>query len=210
MARHSPFFMREVTKTMDTLETSRLAIELKTERLTLRVPGEADAASIERLIGDWDVAQMLGRVPHPYPEGGALEWMAELRPKVAEGKALILGLVEKDRPEAGAIGCVGLEPREGWDQLELGYWLGKPYWGRGYMTEAAKALVDHGFGAMALDRIGSGHLPENLASRSVLTKLGFRDVGEEQRWSRPRNCETTVTLMMLERRDYLAAQDGSE
>ena len=195
---------------MDTLENSRLAIELEAERLTLRLPGEADAASIERLIGDWDVAQMLGRVPYPYPAGGALDWIAELRPKVAAGEALNLVLVEKACPEAGAIGSVGLDTREGWDQLELGYWLGKPYWGRGYMTEAAKALVDHAFGTMALDRIGSGHLPENLASRSVLTKLGFRDAGTEQRWSRPRNCETTVTLMMLERQDYLAAQDGSE
>ena len=195
---------------MDSIDTSQPAIELETERLTLRLPGEADAASIERLIGDWDVAQMLGRVPYPYPEGGALDWIAELRPKVAAGEALNLVLIEKARPETGAIGSVGLDTREGWEQLELGYWLGKPYWGRGYMTEAAKALVDHAFGAMDLDRIGSGHLPENLASRSVLTKLGFCDVGEEQRWSRPRNCETTVTLMMLERRDYLVAQDGSE
>lgn len=195
---------------MDTLENSQPAIELQTERLTLRLPGEADAASIERLIGDWEVAQMLGRVPYPYPVGGALDWIAELRPKVAAGEALNLVLVEKARPEAGAMGSVGLDTREGWEQLELGYWLGKPYWGRGYMTEAAKALVDHGFGAMSLDSIGSGHLPENLASRKVLTKLGFRDVGTEQRWSRPRNCETTVTLMMLERQDYLAARDGSE
>ncbi len=194
---------------MDSYDNTTLTVELQTERLTLRLPEEADAASIARLIGDWDVTQMLGRVPYPYPEGGALDWIAELRPKVVAGESLNLVLVEKGSSEALAIGSVGLDTREGWDQLELGYWLGKPYWGRGYMTEAAKALVDHGFGAMGLDRIGSGHLPENLASRKVLTKLGFRDAGTEQRWSRPRNCETTVTLMMLERRDYLAAQDGS-
>ncbi len=191
---------------MDTRDTGRLATLIETDRLILRVPGEVDAAGIERLIGDWDVTRMLGRVPYPYPEGGALEWIAELHPKIADGEVLNLALIERANPAAGVIGCVGLEAREGKDEFELGYWLGMPFWGRGYMTEAARALVDHGFRAMGLARIVSGHLPENLGSRAVLSKLGFRDSGHEQRWSRPRNCETTVLLMMLERQDYLAAQ----
>ncbi len=209
MARHSPFFMPGYRRPMDTQANSNLDLELATQRLRLRVPCAGDAARIGDLIGEWEVARMLGRVPYPYPPNGGLEWVSELRPKLQSGKAAVFALVEREHSEDGAIGCAGLEWHENKDAPELGYWLGKPFWGRGLMTEAARAVVEFGFRSLATETIEAGYLPDNPASASVLRKLGFREAGQEQRWSRPRNCETTVVLMALDRRDYRVTQEAS-
>lgn len=184
-------------------QDNALATELSTERLHLRVPQAADAPRIAALIGDWEVARMLGTVPYPYPEDGGLDWVAKLHPKILSGSAAVFALVRRTMSDEGMIGCVGLEQREGKDAPDLGYWLGRPYWGCGLMTEAAAAVVAYGFQVFSNDRVLARHLPENEASGRVLAKLGFKAIGNERRWSRPLNCENTVTLLEL-RRDHRA------
>ena len=179
-----------------------LATELFTERLFLRVPQIEDGPRIAALIGNWAVVRMLDSVPYPYPENGAEDWLAELHPKVKAGQALVLGLFERDNRDAGLIGCAGVEQEEQHRDISLGFWLGEPYWGRGYMTEAAAALIKHAFAALGLERIVSGHLPENLASAAILRKLGFREFGREERWSKSRKCQIEMILLELARGDF--------
>ena len=183
-------------------------MELKTRRLLLMPPCDEDAARITALIGDWRVASMLSRVPYPYPEGGAADWIAKQADAVAQGRAVGFLMHRRYRPGEGAIGGIGLEPatvdQDGTRQAEMGYWLGVPYWGRGYATEAARAVLAHGFAAMALDRVTAGYFLENPASAGVLHKTGFRPTQANPRWCEARACEVACQDMAVDRAGFVA------
>lgn len=141
---------------------------LTTDHLILRPFVLEDAPRVRELAGDPDVALMTTRVPHPYEEGMAEEWIASL------GGEVVFAVVEAEGRLVGAVG-LRLEPEH--RRAELGFWIGKPYWGRGYATEAGRAVVDHGFRDLGLERIYARHLPENPASGRVLEKIGMRREG---------------------------------
>jgi [ribosomal protein S5]-alanine N-acetyltransferase len=104
---------------------------LMTPRLRLRAPVLADASRIAMFIGHWDVVKMLARPPYPYTEQDAKQWIAN------PGQGQHFVVVHAN----GVIGVVGLDVRGSSGALELGYWLAKPFWGRGFMTEAASAVI---------------------------------------------------------------------
>ncbi|MFN3388318.1 MAG: GNAT family N-acetyltransferase, partial [Allosphingosinicella sp.] len=101
------------------------------------------------------------------------------------------------RPEDRFIGVVGLVP--GGEEAELGYWLGRPWWGRGYATEACAALVSHAFGPLALRALVSGCFSDNPASAAVLRKLGFAQTGEGTLFCLAEGRELPFLQMRLER-----------
>lgn len=177
------------------------ALSITTERLTLRPYTLADAPRVRELANEWEIARMLSRMPHPYPEGEAERWIATHPERRAGGKGVVFA-IEIDGACAGSI---GLE-RDRTEDLELGYWIGLPYWNRGYVTEAARAVVEFGFEWLNAPKIVSGHLPENLASGRVLQKVGFRPCGEHRIASRAQRCEVTCTSMELTRDAWLAAR----
>jgi len=145
--------------------------EIETARLILRAPREADAVEIERYVSDPDLALRTANIPHPYPKGGALEWM-----RGADDVKFIVA-----RREDGAlVGAIGLTPRES-ALAELGYWIGKPFWGRGYATEAARAAIAHGFARLGLRAIEAGVRPGNAASIRVQEKAGMTLDRDEHR-----------------------------
>ena len=142
---------------------------IRTQRLLLRAPVLADAASISLLAGDYEVASMTGTIPHPYSEEMAVDWIQSLHGE--EGVAFAI-----DR--AGAlIGCVGYRATDK-IRAEMGYWIGKPYWGMGYATEAAQALILYAFQKEKIAYLTVGHFEENPASARVIAKLGFEPSGE--------------------------------
>jgi RimJ/RimL family protein N-acetyltransferase len=147
---------------------------LETSRLWLRWPRAADAAQIARLAGERDVAIRTARIPHPFPEGAAAEFILTARAGNACGEAAVLALTRKGRPSE-LIGCIGLHP-DG-DGLTLGFWLGKPWWGRGLMTEAVRELVDAAFRFTDAEALNASVFPDNVASRRVLEKAGFSRSG---------------------------------
>ncbi len=136
-----------------------------------------DAATIQRLAGDAQVARMTAHIPHPYPDGLAETWIAETRADLAKGDDVTLGLEPIDRAllEHGdsLIGAMRLNICDGGDEAQMGFWIGLPYWGRGLATEAAIAMIAHGFNVLGLDYIWAGHMDENPASGRVLEKAGF-------------------------------------
>ncbi|KAB2860339.1 MAG: GNAT family N-acetyltransferase [Bauldia sp.] len=145
---------------------------LVTERLVLRPPHEDDIPELAELADDRRIAEMLGRMPHPYGEREARAFVEGTRQNVAAGCTYAVTLAE-----SGAfIGCAGLHGRP--QGLELGYWIGRPYWGRGYATEAAHALVDLAFRASAIERLHVSCRVINSASRRVIHKCGFQYAGQ--------------------------------
>jgi RimJ/RimL family protein N-acetyltransferase len=134
---------------------------LVTERLVLRPPHADDAAELAMLADNRRVAEMLGRMPHPYGETEARAFIARSAEKQAAGAIYAVTLAD-----SGAfIGCAGLNSTE--RGLELGYWIGEPYWKRGYATEAAHALVDLAFRATAINVLHVSCRVINPASRRV-------------------------------------------
>src|SRR5262245_52343927 len=146
-------------------------VRLDTARLILRPLRLADAAVIERLASEWEVARHTSHIPHPYPPGGAARWLSQQH---HEPGVWLWGIV---RREGDLIGCIELRLQEGVPGASVGFWIGRPYWGRGYCTEALAAVVDHAFDALDLPRLEAQARAENVASIRVQEKLGFRFVG---------------------------------
>lgn len=117
------------------------------------------------------MAATTGRIPHPYTEQDARQFVAGTR------NADEVRLAVRLRTDGRLIGGIGLRLNEAHKNAELGYWLGVPYWGKGYATEAAKEMLRHGFEDLGLHRIFASHFKHNPASGRVLTKLGMRYEG---------------------------------
>jgi len=148
---------------------------LQSDRLTLR-PFEADDASdVQRLAGNWKIADTTLNVPHPYEDGMAEEWISTLKPSFDSGeRATFAAICTADQQLVGAI---SLRINGPFDRAELGYWIGEPYWGCGYCTEAAKVVVRYGFEKLDLNRIHACFLERNPSSGKVLQKIGMSAEG---------------------------------
>ena len=154
-------------------ELTKRAVEtrlpvLLTERLTLRAPCRADAKAIAHLAADRRIASNTTRIPHPYRSGDAEQFLAAINRRDGEAVFVITF-------DAEPIGMCGVERREG--VAEIGYWLGVPFWGSGYATEAARAVIDHSFGELGHETLAAGARVNNPASRRVLEKCGFQWTG---------------------------------
>lgn len=149
---------------------------LETERLWLRWPRAADAASICRLAGDPEVALSTAHIPHPYENHLAEKFIFAARSINANGDGLSLAITPKRQPNE-AIGVVGLHGAAIRGAATFGFWLGRPFWGQGLMSEAASAFIDLIFGVTALQSVVSSALPSNTACLRVHEKLGFERTG---------------------------------
>jgi len=156
-------------------EDESLAIDcpvLVTERLVLRPPHIDDVPELKQLANNRRIAEMLATMPHPYGEAEAHAFLRISEQADTAGRVYALTLAE-----SGAfIGCAGLKGSE--RSLELGYWIGEPYWKRGYATEAAHALVDLAFRSTAIDALHVSCRVINPASRRVIHKCGFQYAGQ--------------------------------
>lgn len=152
---------------------------LVTARLVLRAFAPADAAEVQRLAGDPAVAEHT-LLPHPYADGIAETWISGRGAAHDRGEETSFAI---ERAHDGAlIGAIGLafEPQPGC--ARLGYWLGRPYWGRGYASEAAVAVVAYGFETQGLERIWAPRFHANAASGRVLEKVGLAHEGSRRRF----------------------------
>lgn len=141
-------------------------VTLATERLILRPFRRSDAAEFTRLAGEWPVASMTSDIPYPLTQSQAMAWLKPGRGEIRFALELTGQL----------IGGAGYYRRRS-GAAELGFWLGRPWWGRGFATEATQAIVQYGFGTRRLPGFTSSHFVDNWASAGVLRKLGFEAVG---------------------------------
>ena len=148
-----------------------MPVILETARLRLRPYAEADVSELVPLIGAREVAATTLRIPHPYTEQDARAFIAG---SLDPGK---IWLAITLRADGRQIGGIGLRVDEHHRHAELGYWLGVPYWGKGYATEAGREMVRYGFEDLKLHRIFASHFGHNPASGKILSKLGMKHEG---------------------------------
>jgi RimJ/RimL family protein N-acetyltransferase len=166
---------------------------IRTKRLVLRELDERDAKPISLLAGDWDIARMTARIPFPYSEPLAHQWMRGIEPNEFVRGVDLAGVL---------IGAVGYMPQAD-GSAEIGYWIGKPWWGRGFATEAARALVRYCFATARIGRLTCCHFVDNPASQRVIAKLGFQPIGPCTAWCEARQEE--VAAIRYERRRPMMA-----
>jgi RimJ/RimL family protein N-acetyltransferase len=167
-------------------------LSLTTARLRLRPLDAADAAPMARLVNDIDVARMTTSVPHPFACADAGRFIARMQ----EGDPRREAVFAIEHRREGFMGVVGLHPKATMGP-ELGYWLGRPFWGRGLMTEAVRAAVDWAHRVWKKPVLESGHFADNPASAGVLIKCGFLYTGVvEPRWSIARDGSAPTRMMV--------------
>ena len=138
----------------------------------MRRPDRDDVADIAFLANNPKIATMVSRMPHPYGVADACVFVERNMDGGPNGGVFAVTLAATGR----FIGCAGLDSSKG-NGLELGYWLGEPFWGQGYATEAAHALVDLAFDGTDVERIFATCRTSNPASRRVIQKSGFQHTG---------------------------------
>jgi len=147
-----------------------------TERLLMRGFTLADAPMVQELAGDRLIADTTRIVPHPYLDGLAEDWIRNHQPPGPDSTAIQLAITRRtDATLVGAISLVEINRED--SRAELGYWVGKPYWGKGYCTEAAAAMLRYAFESVGLNRVSAQHLSRNPASGRVLEKIGMSREG---------------------------------
>jgi RimJ/RimL family protein N-acetyltransferase len=145
-------------------------VVLETKRLVLRAPHLEDGKAVAALANDRRIAENAARIAHPYRLADAERWIAGAN-KVPGSIAYLITLAD-----GTVIGSVRLDPDES-PTPDIGYWLGTRYWGKGYATEAVRALIDHAFTELEHTALHSSVRVTNPPSRRVLEKCGFQWTG---------------------------------
>ena len=170
----------------------RVEPRIETERLVLTPASHAYVDRAIPLINDIDIARMTSRIPHPY---GAAEAHA-FRESLVQQNVSRDRLLQIETRDGDLVGAVGADRSEG-PFPEIGYWIGRPYWGQGYATEAAAAIRDWAAKAFGVRALVAGHFADNPASGRVLVKCGFLYTGEvQQRVSIARGATATTRMMI--------------
>ena len=164
---------------------------LETERLSLRRPTLADVKAIARLANDRRIAENTRRLPHPYSQDHAIEFV---RFTAAEPREIAF-LIEYNFAPIGTVGINMIEP----DAPALGYWLGVAHWGQGFGTEAARAMIDYFFEEFDREHLFAGARVTNPASRNILEKCGFQWSGVELHRFEALGCSSPVDRFRLSR-----------
>jgi RimJ/RimL family protein N-acetyltransferase len=171
----------------------RSTVVLETERLILRAPRLEDAKTIAKLANDRRIAENTARIPHPYTLADAKQFITWA--DRTDGEIIFLITLDHE----AVIGASGVGLVDG-ENPEIGYWLGVRHWGKGYATEAARAVIDYAFGQYDYDALHSSARVTNPASRRVLEKCGFQWTGAGLGRVRALGSSVPVDRFRLDRR----------
>jgi len=163
-----------------------MAETIRTERLVLRPLRASDAGPISLHCSDERIARMTAAIPHPFPPGAAAAFIEGTLSGRRGEDVWAIDATPTDGEEL--IGVIGFKP----EPAEIGYWVGPPYSGAGYATEAVSALVAHLHAARGLARIDATVFSDNPASAAVLAKAGFVEIGIEDGYSVARDAAVTL------------------
>lgn len=170
------------------LSRLRTVLPMRTERLVLRAFRASDAERFALLAGDMAVAGMTSDIPSPLTPRMAALWLQPARRELRCAIEL----------EGVFVGSVGYFVRSS-NVAELGFWLGRPWWGRGYVTEAARAILRQGLTDPGIVAFSASHFVDNPASQRVLGKLGFVTVGHAPQWCEARRRDVDAVSCRLDR-----------
>jgi len=156
-----------------------MKLKLTGERIILRPLEKKDAKSLQENINDPDIYRFTLTIPHPYTKENAEWWINHTRDRIEKGNAYELGIALKENNKIiGGLGLCKIEKEH--DSAEVGYWLGKKYWGNGITTEALELLLDFSFNQLKLHRLHANTLIDNIGSQRVLEKCGFTKEGRRK------------------------------
>lgn len=179
---------------------------IETARLRLRPLALADAPTVQRLASAPEIADTTLNIPHPYPDGLAERWIAGRGEAAREGASMTWAIADRGSDELyGAISLLIAQPHQ---HAEMGYWVGVPFWGRGYTTEAARATLAYGFSTLGLNRVFAHHFARNPASGRVMQKIGMRHEGELRQHVRKGERFEDLILYAILRHEWEAARAG--
>ena len=174
---------------------------LATERLSLRPWRADDSQALHRLLNDWEVIRTLAVVPFPYSRENADEWVASAAKQLADGDAYQLAITGTDGGTELLVGGIGLRLNRAMRTAELGYWVGRAYWGHGVASEAAMRVVRWALANLDIGHVEASVATENGASMAVLRRIGFRHVGDAMKMSVATGAERKVLRFEADRAD---------
>ena len=166
--------------------------EIKTKRLVLKRPDKSiNNKLFASLVGDWDIAKWLSDVPYPYTENHAQKFIKRSSPDDLRFSVFYDEIL---------VGGVGVSFEEN-NQLDLGYWIAKDYWGNGFATEASKGLINYVKNETEFKAITACYVKGNKTSAKVLKKLGFIEIGECEEYflSRKETMDCVDLILDLDR-----------
>ena len=173
---------------------------IESARLVLRAPRPGDADALVELLADPEVARHTARIPRPYTRAEADKFVAACEAERAAGDGVALAIIE--RASGALLGCIGARLAPG--NAELGYWLGREHWCKGYATEAARRLLRLVFEECGVGLVWSGATPDNPASRRVLEKAGLVFARRERPRNPGANDEPELDILTIDRERWQA------
>lgn len=165
----------------------------------LRAFEPSDAPRVQLLAGEREVAEPTALIPHPYGDGVAEDWIAAQAQARSTGREYTYAVTLSS--EGVLVGAIGLRPVAA-EHENLGFWIGRPYWSRGYATAAARAVIALAFGLLDVEAVTASHLARNLASGRVMEKCGMRLLRTGARLHRGKQeefCVRAITREIWER-----------
>lgn len=175
---------------------------MQSERLLLRRYTLNDAAEVQRLAGNWKIADTTLNIPHPYEDGMAEEWISTLEPKRLAGEREVFAITRV--ADGQLLGTISLRVNKAFERAELGYWIGEPFWGTGFCTEAAMMMIRYGFEELGLNRIHAFYVDRNPQSGRVLEKSGLSKEGVARQHVKKNGKYENLVLCGLLREDWIA------
>lgn len=170
--------------------------ELEGARIALRPFDPSDADELERLIDDPEVAAGTLTIPHPYPPGAGGPWIATHAESCRAGRSITWAIVAAG--DGRLLGAISLRIVAAHRRAEVGYWVARAEWGKGFATDALRVAIAYAFDVIGLHRVDAHHFVENPASGQVMTKAGMRSEGRRReavfRDGRPRDLEEYAIL----------------
>ena len=170
--------------------------EIRTERLLIKTPEIDDKFELTQLINDKDVIKWLSEIPFPYTLSHAEEFIERSRESVLKQESYNFMIFE-DKKMIGGIGLREFNNKS----CQVGYWLGKKYWGNGFATEALKSILDFGFDQLNLEEIYAAYKIGNEGSIRVLNKSGFEYSRKKYEYDSVLNEEVFLTEMILRKEE---------
>jgi RimJ/RimL family protein N-acetyltransferase len=176
---------------------------LETGRLILRPFRQSDAETVQRLANHEKISLTIN-LPYPYTLEMAQGWIQTHQPTFQKGHGVTYAITLKETGEVlGAISLMDVSKRS--NHARIGFWIGVPYWNKGYCTEAGKALLEYGFNEIGLNRIHTFYMISNLASGRVLDKLGMKIEGTQREHITKLGEYEDLVLVGLLRSEWLGA-----
>ncbi|HPI62605.1 MAG TPA: 8-oxo-dGTP diphosphatase MutT [Alphaproteobacteria bacterium] len=182
---------------------SLLACPVQTTRLQLRQLQLSDQEAVYRLVNNPEVSKQTARIPYPYTIAMAGEWIAAVPERVSEGEYVWV-IIEKNSQQL--VGCISFIWEFAQKEAVVGYWLGQPFWGKGYMSEALAAIVEHAFIFLPIQQLQAHVRQENFSSKQVLKKNGFQPIGSKVEYFPVRQENVELDTYSLSRDNWFKRQ----